>query len=82
MDVPSPRLQMLHNIDDIFGNAAMTIGQYKAINWTTYNGQYDGWYGPAGDREPNTYSYDSLRQSDAGNVLFEHGYLPSELEIK
>lgn len=80
-DVPSNRTQILHNIDDIFGIAALTMGQWKVINGTTYNGQYDGWYGPAGDRDPNSYSFNNLRQSDAGNILFELAYLPTALEI-
>ncbi|XP_078047893.1 arylsulfatase B [Augochlora pura] len=43
-----PRTKVLHNIDDIYGNAAMTVGKWKLVKGTTYGGQWDGWYGPSG----------------------------------
>lgn len=79
---PSKRTSTLHNIDDSFGRSAMTVDKWKIVNGTTYNGDWDGWYGPSGDRHPNSYSYTALEQSDAGNILFELGYLPSAEEIK
>ena len=30
-DTPSPRTQILHNIDDIYGNAALTKDQWKVL---------------------------------------------------
>ena len=81
-DQPSPRRTILHNIDDIYGNAALTMGKWKVLNYSTYDGQYDGWYGPAGDRNPESYSYENLRQSDAGNILFELGHLPDPVQVK
>lgn len=80
-EVQSNRSSILHNIDDIFGNAALTIGKWKIVNGTTYDGRYDGWYGPQGDRDPNTYSYNNLVQSAAGNAMFELGLLPTSEEI-
>ncbi|XP_012174370.1 arylsulfatase J [Bombus terrestris] len=47
-DTESPRKMVLHNIDDIFGVAGITYGDWKYIQGSTYNGQWDGWYGPSG----------------------------------
>ncbi|XP_033334236.2 arylsulfatase B [Megalopta genalis] len=43
-----PRKAVLHNIDDIYGNAGITVGKWKLVKGTTYGGQWDGWYGPSG----------------------------------
>ncbi|XP_053973786.1 arylsulfatase B [Hylaeus volcanicus] len=47
-DSDSPRTTVLHNIDDIFGVSGITIDDWKLIQGSTYNGQWDGWYGPSG----------------------------------
>uniref|UniRef100_A0A6P7FT84 Arylsulfatase I-like n=1 Tax=Diabrotica virgifera virgifera TaxID=50390 RepID=A0A6P7FT84_DIAVI len=47
-DQPSTRNEILHNIDDIYGNAALTVGPWKLLKGTTYNGTWDSWYGPSG----------------------------------
>lgn len=47
-DLPSKRTQLLHNIDDIFGYFGLRKGNYKLVQGTTYNGNWDGWYGPSG----------------------------------
>lgn len=80
-DEPSNRTQILHNIDEMYGNSALMMGKWKVVNGSTYSGEYDGWYGPAGDRESINYSYNELRQSDAGNIIFDMGLLPTSLEV-
>jgi hypothetical protein len=30
-DLPSNRTSVLHNIDDIYGNAALTVGDWKVV---------------------------------------------------
>jgi hypothetical protein len=47
-DLPSKRTQLLHNIDDIFGYFGLRKGNYKLVQGTTYDGAWDGWYGPSG----------------------------------
>lgn len=80
-DEPSPRTSTLHNIDDILGSSALTVDKWKLINGTNYKGEYDGWFGPSGDRNPETYSYNELRQSNTGERLLSMGLLPSKLEV-
>lgn len=80
-DEPSNRTTTLHNIDDEYGYAAITVGKWKLVNGTTYGGKFDNWYGPAGDRDSNSYSYMALQQSDVGSILFDLHYLPSATEI-
>ncbi|XP_067001721.2 arylsulfatase B [Anabrus simplex] len=56
-DGNSNRTEVLHNIDDIYGNAALTFGQWKLVNGSSYEGAWDGWYGPSG-REDTRHPYD------------------------
>ncbi|GAU91883.1 hypothetical protein RvY_04058 [Ramazzottius varieornatus] len=46
---PSPRKEVLLNIDHERGIYALRRGQYKLILGTTYNGDWDGWYPPEGE---------------------------------
>ncbi|CAG9838089.1 unnamed protein product [Diabrotica balteata] len=66
-DEPSTRNEILHNIDDIYGNAALTVGPWKLLKGTTYNGTWDSWYGPSG----RDYEYNETKviNSLAGQAL-------------
>ncbi|XP_074032233.1 arylsulfatase B isoform X2 [Leptinotarsa decemlineata] len=66
-DEKSNRTDVLHNIDDIYGNAALTVGPWKLIKGTTYDGTWDSWYGPSG-RDYN-YSLSLIENSAAGQAL-------------
>lgn len=77
MDQPSIRTEILHNIDDIWGSAAVTVNDWKLIKGTNYAGQWDSWYGPAGNRSPTAYSFSDIEQSLAGKALHKLGHLPS-----
>ncbi|XP_048481188.1 arylsulfatase B [Plutella xylostella] len=70
----TPRRALLHNIDDIWGSAAITVDQWKLIKGTNYNGTWDGWYGPSG-RE-GSYDVDAVYKSPAGVALQKGGYMP------
>ncbi|XP_042900784.1 arylsulfatase B isoform X2 [Parasteatoda tepidariorum] len=45
---PSPRSEVLLNIDPIHQNSALRVGQYKIIQGKMYDGNWNGWYGPSG----------------------------------
>ncbi|XP_070150541.1 arylsulfatase B [Polyergus mexicanus] len=70
-DTESPRANILHNIDDIYGVSAITIGDWKLIQGSTYKGAWDGWYGPSG-REW-IYDTDGVIGSTAGRAVTSVG---------
>ncbi|XP_047110645.1 arylsulfatase B-like [Schistocerca piceifrons] len=81
-DTPSNRTQVLHNIDDIYGNAALTDGDWKLVKGTTYDGAWDGWYGPSGrENAPAAYDVGQVLGSKAGRVLYRGGYLTTRTEV-
>ncbi|XP_013174990.1 PREDICTED: arylsulfatase I [Papilio xuthus] len=80
-DLPSPRSAVLHNIDDIYGSAAITVDQWKLHKGTNYNGAWDEWYGPSGEGEGGEYSPGRVRDSDAGRALHQLGLLPADHTI-
>ena len=77
----SKRVQILHNIDDIYGSASITVGDWKLHKGTNYNGQWDSWYGPEGLRNTEDYDIDGLSKSIAGLSLSKIGMLPSASRI-
>ncbi|XP_018576345.1 arylsulfatase B [Anoplophora glabripennis] len=79
-DSKSSRTEILHNIDDIYGNAALTVGSWKIVKGTTYSGSWDSWYGPSG-RNYN-YNISSLQASPAGVALKSLGKLASPKQIE
>lgn len=40
----SDRNEILHNIDDIYGSASLTVDNWKLHKGTNYNGNWDNWY--------------------------------------
>ena len=78
----SERTEILHNIDDIWGSAALTINSWKVLKGTNYKGQWDDWYGPSGDRNINTYNLTAIHRCEAGLALTNLNSLPSDSVIK
>lgn len=42
-DKKSDRTEILHNIDDLYGSASLTVGEWKVHKGTNYNGVWDQW---------------------------------------
>lgn len=80
-DLPSKRKEILHNIDDIWGSAALTVGDWKVVKGTNYNSTWDGWYGPPGIRDPNQYKVASVLNSLAGKAISSLGLMPTYDQI-
>uniref|UniRef100_A0A182MQ07 Sulfatase N-terminal domain-containing protein n=1 Tax=Anopheles culicifacies TaxID=139723 RepID=A0A182MQ07_9DIPT len=78
---PTRRIEILHNIDDIWGSAALTVGNWKLVKGSHYNRTWDGWYGPAGIRDEKAYSLEAVANSSAGRVMVELDLLPSHERI-
>ncbi|RZF37524.1 hypothetical protein LSTR_LSTR008562 [Laodelphax striatellus] len=71
-NTPSSRKEVLHNIDDIYGSAALTVGEWKIVKGTTYKGQWDGWYGPSGRPDGHNkpaYNTPMIANSQAGKAV-------------
>lgn len=81
-NTPSLRKEILHNIDDIWGSASLTVGEWKLLKGTNYNGFWDKWYGPAGNRQPSAYSVDALHQCAAGKAINKLNMIPSNDKIR
>ncbi|XP_047036030.1 arylsulfatase I-like [Helicoverpa zea] len=78
-DLPSHRNIIVHNIDDIYGSAAITVNNWKLHKGTNYNGSWDFWYGPSG-RE-GTYDFDLLNKSYAAEAINKISKMPSQQKI-
>lgn len=76
-NTPSKREEALINIDPIWEMASLVVGDYKVVQGTNFEGDWDGWYGPAGDRDPNNYETDKVSNSNTGVVMKNLGYLPT-----
>uniref|UniRef100_A0A336MNQ6 CSON003548 protein n=1 Tax=Culicoides sonorensis TaxID=179676 RepID=A0A336MNQ6_CULSO len=78
----SPRTETLLNIDPTWKMKAMVVGDFKVVQGTNFQGKWDHWYGPAGDRDPNNYKIDQITSSYSGITLNELGFLPDEEKIR
>lgn len=77
VDAPTDRAEVLHNIDDLYGNAALTVGDWKLLLGTTYGGKWDRWYGPAGDRNASAYNMTEVSESPVAKALSRLGRMPT-----
>ncbi|XP_055907085.1 arylsulfatase B [Eupeodes corollae] len=77
----SKRKSTLHNIDDIWGSAAITVGEWKLHKGTNYDGAWDGWYGPAGARDEQAYNLTAVFNCPTGKALSSIKMMPTEERI-
>ncbi|CAH0721411.1 unnamed protein product, partial [Brenthis ino] len=78
-DLKSERNTILHNIDDEYGNAAITIGKWKLHKGTSYEGAWDGWYGPGG--RAGRYDAGAVCAAASGRALQQLGLMPTNDKI-
>ncbi|XP_055382349.1 arylsulfatase J, partial [Condylostylus longicornis] len=81
-DLKSKRKDILHNIDDIWGSAAYTADDWKVVVGTNYDGQWDGWYGPSGNRDDLDYNINEIYKSLSGRAINKLHMMPTMDEIK
>ena len=65
----SPRIELLHNIDDIDSYAAIRRGQWKYLYGSTTGGKGDAWYGSNGRNKEYTYDEKAVLTSQVGSTL-------------
>ncbi|CAG5081033.1 Similar to ARSJ: Arylsulfatase J (Homo sapiens) [Cotesia congregata] len=75
---PSPRRVVVHNIDDIYGAAAITVDDWKLVKGTTYRGTWDDWYGSSS--WDILYNTTEVIESSAGSAVTDLG-LPLTLNL-
>lgn len=80
-NTPTIRSEILHNIDDIWGSASLMIDKWKLVAGTNYNGQWDNWYGPEGDRNVTSYPINDLLICKTARVLKGMQMLPTSNKI-
>lgn len=78
-DQQSNRTSVVHNIDDVWGSAAITVGKWKLHKGANYGGAWSGWYGPNG--RYGSYSIDLVHESDAGVALTKIDKMPTKEKI-
>lgn len=58
------------------------VNEHKVVKGTNYNGAWDSWYGPEGDRNPKSYDVNKVRNCQAGVALKFLNLLPETEKIR
>ncbi|XP_050297699.1 arylsulfatase B-like [Anthonomus grandis grandis] len=77
-DLPSPRNDILINIDEKTRNAALRFYNWKLIVGTSQNGTYNDYYGNIvmEDIEPQQYNTSAVYDSRSGKIIQRVNYSP------
>ncbi|KAJ8979202.1 hypothetical protein NQ317_016837, partial [Molorchus minor] len=84
-DLPSPRNDILINIDEQTRNAALRFYNWKLIVGTSMNGTYNGYYGDIvmGNIEEPIYNTSAISDCPAGQSIRKVSYTPlTEVEYE
>lgn len=82
INTPSKRNETLINIDQRWQMRALIVGDYKILQGTNFQGKWDAWYGPEGNRDLTSYKIDEIRTSNVGQVMENLCFLPKEETIR
>ncbi|XP_044748202.1 arylsulfatase B [Coccinella septempunctata] len=77
---PSPREEILHNIDDISGLYSLMKDSWKYLKGDSYGGEWNDWYGPSG--RDYKYNFTALEQSKTYKILKSINSIPDKVKIK
>ena len=78
----SPRRVLLHNLDEVRGISSVRVENWKLVQGTTYQGAWDGWYGPSTGHHEDPPAH-LLRDSLAARALEAAGLsLPSQEDMR
>lgn len=84
---PSLRNEVLLNIDhynhdyEPEPNFSMITDNFKILSGTWFEGEWDGWYGPEGNRNMSSNDFEKIRNSKAGVSLSKLHALPDNAKI-
>lgn len=81
-NTPSKRMEILHNIDNIWKSSSLMIDKWKLVDGTNYKGQWDNWYGPEGNRNVSSYSLYDLMTCKTARALKLIQMLPTSHKIQ
>lgn len=77
----SPRREILLNIDSVGGSSSFLRDEWKIVKGTNYDGQWDGWYGPEGEREASRYPINQLFDSPTTHAMQALNMMPTKEEV-